>query len=150
MKQSNMIKTSKIAALYCRFSRDDEQNSESNSIGNQKKLLKKVAADYGYAKTEFFVDDGISGTTFKRPDFQRLEQAIESGLIGAVFVKDLSRLGRDYLKCGYYTEQFFPEHDVRFIAVNDNIDSNEGEDEFMPFRNIMNECYLLCCKGYFV
>ena len=141
MKQSNMIKTNKIAALYCRFSRDDEQHSESNSIGNQKKLLKKIANDYGYKKTEFFVDDGISGTTFKRPDFQRMEQAIEAGLIGAVFVKDLSRLGRDYLKCGHYTEHFFPDHDVRFVAVNDNVDTLEGEDEFMPFRNIMNEWY---------
>ena len=139
MKQSNAISTHKIAALYCRFSRDDEQNSESNSITTQKKLLKKIAEDYGYTKTEFFVDDGISGTTFKRPDFQRMEKMIEAGLIGAVFVKDLSRLGRDYLECGHYTERFFPEHDVRFIAVNDNIDSDEGEDEFMPFKNLMNE-----------
>ena len=88
MKQSNRNQSNKIAALYCRFSRDDEQNSESNSIGNQKKLFKKVATDYGYKKTEFFVDDGISGTTFKRPDFQRMEQSIEAGLVGAVFVKD--------------------------------------------------------------
>jgi len=140
MKQSNK-KHQKIAALYCRFSRDDEQHSESNSIGNQKKLLKKIANEYGYAKTEYFVDDGISGTTFNRPDFLRMEQMIKDGVIGAVFVKDLSRLGRDYLKCGHYTEHFFPEHDVRFVAVNDNVDTNDGEDEFMPFRNIMNEWY---------
>jgi len=141
MKQSNKKETQKIAALYCRFSRDDEQHSESNSIGNQKKLLKKIASEYGYSKTEYFVDDGISGTTFNRPDFLRMEKMIETGLIGAVFVKDLSRLGRDYLKCGHYTEHFFPEHDVRFVAVNDNVDTNDGEDEFMPFRNIMNEWY---------
>ena len=84
MKQSNKIQNHKIAALYCRFSREDEQSSESNSIGNQKKLLKKIATEYGYKKTEFFVDDGISGTTFKRPEFQRMEQAIEAGLVGAV------------------------------------------------------------------
>jgi len=107
LKQSNKnLSTNKIAALYCRFSRDDEGQSESNSIGNQKKLLKKIANDYGYTKTEFFVDDGISGTTFKRPGFQQMERAIEMGLVGAVFVKDLSRLGRDYLKCGHYTEHF--------------------------------------------
>ena len=141
MKQSSRVQTNKIAALYCRFSRDDEQHSESNSISNQKKLLQKVAADYGYKKTEFFVDDGVSGTTFKRPGFQRMELAIEAGLVGAVFVKDLSRLGRDYLKCGHYTEHFFPQHDVRFVAVNDGVDTLEGEDEFMPFRNIMNEYY---------
>ena len=139
MKQSNKIQTHKIAALYCRFSRDDEQHSESNSIGNQRKLLKKIATDYGYKRTEFFVDDGYTGTNFKRPDFQRMEQAIKDGLICAVFVKDLSRLGRDYLMCGHYTEHFFPDYDVRFIAVNDNVDSDEGEDEFMPFRNIINE-----------
>jgi len=142
MIQSNIkAQTHKIAALYCRFSRDDEQHSESNSIGNQKKLLQKIANDYGYKKTEFFVDDGISGTTFKRPDFQRMERAIEQGIVGAVFVKDLSRLGRDYLKCGHYTEHFFPEHDIRFVAVNDNVDTCDGEDEFMPFRNIINEWY---------
>jgi len=141
MKQSNRIQTNKIAALYCRFSRDDEQGSESNSISNQKKLLKKIATEYGYKKIEFFVDDGISGTTFKRPAFQRMERMIEAGLVGAVFVKDLSRLGRDYLKCGHYTEHFFPQYDVRFVAVNDGVDTLEGEDEFMPFRNIMNEWY---------
>jgi len=141
MKQSNKLQNNKIAALYCRLSRDDEQDKESNSISNQKKLLQKIAREYGYKKTEFFVDDGISGTTFKRPDFQRMERAIGAKLIGAVFVKDLSRLGRDYLKCGYYTEHFFPDHDVRFVAVNDGVDTLEGEDEFMPFRNIMNDYY---------
>jgi len=141
MKQSSKTQNNKIAALYCRFSRDDEQGSESNSITNQKKLLKKIATDLGYKKTEFFVDDGYTGTNFNRPDFRRMEREIENGTIGAVFVKDLSRLGREYLDCGHYTERFFPMHDVRFIAVNDNVDTNDGEDEFMPFRNIINEWY---------
>jgi DNA invertase Pin-like site-specific DNA recombinase len=131
----------KIAALYMRLSRDDDVSGESNSISNQRKLLKKVAAEQGYPHTKEYIDDGISGTTFRRPGFMRMEQDIESGVVCAVFVKDLSRLGRDYLKVGYYTESFFPEHDIRFFAVNDGVDSDEGENEFIPFRNIMNEWY---------
>jgi DNA invertase Pin-like site-specific DNA recombinase len=131
----------RIAALYCRLSRDDEQEGESNSIANQKKLLQKVASEYGYKKTHFFVDDGISGTTFERKGFQKMEQAIADGYVAAVFVKDMSRLGRDYLKCGYYTDSFFPDNDVRFVAINDGVDSAEGDNEFAPFRNIMNEWY---------
>jgi DNA invertase Pin-like site-specific DNA recombinase len=140
MKQLN-IDEQKIAALYCRLSRDDEQDGESNSIANQKKLLQKVAAEHGFKKMLFFVDDGISGTTFEREGFKKMEQAILDGYVAAVFVKDMSRLGRDYLKCGYYTDSFFPDNDVRFIAVNDGVDSLEGENEFAPFRNIMNEWY---------
>jgi len=144
VKQSNKSATTqehKIAALYCRLSRDDEQEGESNSIANQKKLLQKVADEYGYKKTMFFVDDGISGTTFEREGFQKMEQAVLDGYVAAVFVKDMSRLGRDYLKCGYYTDNFFPDNDVRFVAVNDGVDSVEGDNEFAPFRNIMNEWY---------
>jgi DNA invertase Pin-like site-specific DNA recombinase len=144
MRQSNkpvIEQEHRIAALYCRLSRDDELEGESNSIANQKKLLQKVASEYGYKKTRLFVDDGISGTTFKRKDFQKMEQAILDGYIAAVFVKDMSRLGRDYLKCGYYTDSFFPDNDVRFVAVTDGVDSAEGENEFAPFRNIMNEWY---------
>lgn len=138
MRQSNNRKHSlNTAALYCRLSRDDNMDSESNSITNQKKLLQKAAKDKGYEETIFFVDDGITGTTLNRPGFQQMLKAIEAGYISAVFVKDLSRLGRDYLKVGYYTEEFFPQHDVRLVAVSDGVDSEEGENEFTPFRNIM-------------
>lgn len=129
------------AALYCRLSRDDNMDTESNSIQNQKKILQKAAKEKGYADTLFFVDDGITGTTMKRPGFQKMITAIEAGYISAVFVKDLSRLGRNYIEVGKMTEEFFPEHDVRLIAVSDGVDSDEGDNEFTPFRNIMNEWY---------
>ena len=129
------------AALYCRLSRDDNMDTESNSIQNQKKILQKSAKEKGYADTLFFVDDGITGTTMKRPGFQKMITAIEAGYISAVFVKDLSRLGRNYIEVGKLTEEFFPEHDVRLIAVSDGVDSDEGDNEFTPFRNIMNEWY---------
>ena len=129
------------AALYCRLSRDDNMDTESNSIQNQKKILQKAAKEKGYADTLFFVDDGITGTTMKRPGFQKMITAIEAGYISAVFVKDLSRLGRNYIEVGKLTEEFFPEHDVRLIAVSDGVDSDEGDNEFTPFRNIMNEWY---------
>lgn len=129
------------AALYCRLSRDDNMDTESNSIQNQKKILQKAAKEKGYADTLFFVDDGITGTTMKRPGFQKMITAIEAGYISAVFVKDLSRMGRNYIEVGKLTEEFFPEHDVRLIAVSDGVDSDEGDNEFTPFRNIMNEWY---------
>ena len=129
------------AALYCWLSRDDNMDAESNSIQNQKKLLQKVAREKGYTDTLFFVDDGITGTTMKRPGFQKMLTAIEAGYISAVFVKDLSRLGRNYIEVGKLTEEFFPQHDIRLVAVSDGVDSDEGEDDFTPFRNIMNEWY---------
>ena len=129
------------AALYCRLSRDDNMDSESNSIQNQRKILQKAAKDKGYTDTIFFVDDGITGTTMKRPGFQKMIAAIEAGYISAVFVKDLSRLGRNYIEVGKLTEEFFPLHDVRLVAVSDGVDSDEGEDDFTPFKNIMNEYY---------
>ena len=142
MKQaSKKNHSSDTAALYCRLSRDDNMDCESNSITNQKKILQKVAKEKGYTDTIFFIDDGITGTTLDRPGFQNMIKAIEAGYIAAVIVKDLSRLGRDYLKVGYYTEEFFPQHDVRLIAVSDGVDSDEGDNEFTPFRNIMNEWY---------
>ena len=116
-------------------------DSESNSIQNQKKILQKAAKDKGYTDTIFFVDDGITGTTMKRPGFQKMIAAIEAGYISAVFVKDLSRLGRNYIEVGKLTEEFFPLHDVRLVAVSDGVDSDEGEDDFTPFKNIMNEYY---------
>ncbi len=140
MKQSSKYQTG-TAALYCRLSRDDNMDNESNSIQNQKKILQKAAKDKGYTDTIFFVDDGITGTTMKRPGFQKMITAIEAGYISAVFVKDLSRLGRNYIEVGKLTEEFFPQHDVRLVAVSDGVDSDEGEDDFTPFRNIMNEWY---------
>ena len=142
MRQSNNKKSRDVTAfLYERLSREDNLEGESYSISNQKKILQKAAKDKGYTDTIFFVDDGITGTTMKRKDFQRMIQAIEAGYISAVFVKDLSRLGRNYIEVGKLTEEFFPQHDIRLVAVADGVDSDEGEDDFTPFRNIMNEWY---------
>ena len=142
-RQSSTAKiTDKITALYCRLSRDDELQGDSNSIINQKAMLQKYADDNGFGNTEFFVDDGFSGTNFDRPDWQRLITLAEDGKIATVIVKDMSRLGRDYLKVGYYTEVFFPGVDIRFIAINNGVDSNNQQDsDFTPFLNIINEWY---------
>jgi DNA invertase Pin-like site-specific DNA recombinase len=131
----------RITALYCRLSHDDELAGDSNSIIHQKEILQKYAQEHGFHKPVFFVDDGFSGTSFERPDFKRMINLIEEGQVGTVIVKDMSRFGRDHIKVGMYTEILFPQRDVRFIAVNDNIDSIKGEDEFMPFRNILNEWF---------
>ena len=141
MKQSSKKHELGTAALYCRLSRDDNMDSESNSIQNQRKILQKAAKDKGYTDTIFFMDDGITGTTMKRPGFQKMLTAIEAGYISAVFVKDLSRLGRNYIEVGKLTEEFFPLHDIRLVAVSDGVDGDEGEDDFTPFKNIMNEYY---------
>ena len=141
MKQSSKKHELGTAALCCRLSRDDNMDSESNSIQNQRKILQKAAKDKGYTDTVFFVDDDITGTTMKRPGFQKMLTAIEAGYILAVFVKDLSRLGRNYIEVGKLTEEFFPLHDIRLVAVSDGVDSDEGEDDFTPFKNIMNEYY---------
>ena len=141
MKQSSKNISLGTAALYCRLSRDDNMDSESNSIQNQKKILQKAAKEKGYTDTIFFVDDGITGTTMNRPGFQKMLRAIEAGYISAVFVKDLSRLGRNYIEVGRLTEEYFPLHDIRLVAVSDGLDSDEGEDDFTPFKNIMNEYY---------
>lgn len=141
MQKASMNHAMGTAALYCRLSRDDNMDTESNSIQNQKKILQKVAREKGYTDTIFYVDDGITGTTMKRPGFQKMLTAIEAGYITAVFVKDLSRLGRNYIEVGKLTEEFFPQHDIRLVAVSDGVDSDEGENEFTPFRNIMNEWY---------
>lgn len=130
-----------ITALYCRLSRDDGVEGESNSIGTQKKLLKQYAKDHGLDNTRYYVDDGYTGTNFNRPGFQKMIEDIELGYIKTIIVKDLSRLGRRYDLVGYYTDTYFPDMDVRFIAVNDNIDSDEGESEIAPFKNIINEWY---------
>ena len=132
----------KITALYCRLSRDDELQGDSNSIVNQKAILQKYADDNGFSNTQFFVDDGYSGTNFDRPDWQRLMSLVDEGKVGTVIVKDMSRLGRDYLKVGYYTEVVLPGADVRFIAINNGVDSaNQQDSDFTPFLNIINEWY---------
>jgi hypothetical protein len=107
-------KNDSVTALYCRLSRDDELQGDSNSIKNQKAILQKYADDNGFGNIQFFVDDGYSGTNFDRPDWQRLMALVEEGGVGTIIVKDMSRLGRDYLKVGYYTEVLFPGSDIRF------------------------------------
>ena len=131
-----------ITALYCRLSVDDELNGESNSITHQKEMLEEYAQKNNFYNIKFYVDDGYSGTNFNRPAFKELIKNIDSGLVGTVIVKDMSRLGRDYLKVGYYSEVYFGEAGVHFIAVNDNVDNTiENDSDFTPFRNIMNEWY---------
>lgn len=134
-----------ITALYCRLSRDDGgDNKESNSIANQKKMLSRYARENHFGNTKAYVDDGFTGTNFHRPGFQQMLEDIEMGYISTVIVKDLSRLGREYLQVGYYTESYFPDHNVRFIAINDNVDCLDGAtdmDDFIPIKNIMNELY---------
>lgn len=132
----------KITALYCRLSRDDELAGDSNSIVNQKDILGKYAKDNGFLNTRFFIDDGVSSTTFEREGFQAMLEEIENGKVDTVIVKDMSRFGRDYLKVGFYTEVLFVEKNVRFIAINNGIDSaNQQDSDFTPFLNIMNEFY---------
>ena len=132
----------KITALYCRLSQEDDLRGESNSITNQKDILRKYAADNGFRNTMYFVDDGYSGTNFNRPDWQRLIGMIDEGRIGTIIVKDMSRLGRDYLQVGMYTEMVFPNNDIRFIAINNGVDSINGtENDMTPFINIFNEYY---------
>lgn len=130
-----------LTALYCRLSRDDGGDGDSNSIVNQRKMLTKYAKENGFSNTRFYVDDGITGTRFDRPGFQAMLDDIEMGYVSTVIVKDLSRLGRDYVTVGQYTDIYFPDHNVRFIAINDLVDSDEGENEIAPFKNVMNEMY---------
>ena len=145
MKQSkeinNILQINKITALYLRLSRDDDLEGESNSISNQKTLLTRYAKENGFKNVKIFVDDGISGVTFNRQGFKEMYKLIESDQVGTLIVKDMSRLGRNYIEVGQLTETILPMHDVRLIAVNDGVDSERGEDDFTPFRNIMNEWY---------
>ena len=142
MRQSNNRKSRDVTAfLYEQLSRDDNLEGESYSIGNQKKLLTKVAKEKGYTNLVHFLDDGISGVTMDRPGFNDMMEQLAAGKAAAVFVKDLSRLGRNYIEVGRLTEEFFPEHDIRLVAVSDNIDTAEGENELAPIRNLFNEWY---------
>ena len=139
-QSGNLIE--KCTAPYVPLSRDDENEGDSNSIAHQIEILTKYAKDHGITNYKVYKDDGYSGTSFKRPGFQEMMADIEAGLVGMVVVKDMSRFGRNYLEVGLYTEIRFPEMGVRFIAVNDGVDSDDqmGND-FTPFRNIINENY---------
>ena len=130
-----------ITALYARLSQEDALDGDSNSIVNQKKILLKYAEDNGFPNPTFFIDDGVSGVTFDRPGWNEMIRLAEAGKVKTVIVKDMSRMGRDYLKVGYYTESFFAERDIRYIAINDGVDSDKGDNDFTPFRNLFNDFY---------
>ena len=140
-KTNNILQSDKITALYLRLSRDDDLEGESNSISNQKTLLTRYAKEHGLKNVKIFIDDGISEVTFNRQGFKDMFKLIEADQVGTLIVKDMSRLGRNYIEVGKLTESILPLHDVRLIAVNDGVDSDKGEDDFTPFRNIMNEWY---------
>ena len=130
-----------ITALYCRLSNEDDLDGESNSIQNQRAILQKFAQDQGFRNIRYFVDDGYSGTNFNRPAVKEMLSLVEAGKVGTIIVKDMSRFGRDYLQVGQYTELVFPSYDVRFIAVNDGVDSARGDNDFTPVRNLFNDFY---------
>ena len=134
------MRNEKITPLYERLSRDDELQGESNSISNQKQMLEDFARRNGLPNPTHFTDDGISGTRFDRPGFLAMMEEVEAGRVEAIVIKDMSRLGRDYLKVGQVME-VLRQRGVRLIAINDGVDSLKGDDDFTPFRNIMNEFY---------
>ena len=138
---SAITESGAVTALYCRLSCDDDNDGESLSIENQKKLLTQYADEKGFFNTRFYVDDGISGTTFERDGFKAMLNDVQNGEVKTVIVKDMSRFGRDYIQVGMYTEILFPQNNVRFIAINDSYDSANGDNDFIPFKNIMNEWY---------
>ena len=137
MKQAN----EKYTILYARLSQDDGSQGDSNSIQNQRMMLEKYAKDNGFENLKFLYDDGATGTNFNRPGFQEVMALIEKGEASTLIVKDMSRLGREYLEVGRLTEIVFPSYGVRFIAMNDGVDSLYGDNEFTPFKNIINEWY---------
>ena len=140
MNQSNQRK---ITALYCRLSQDDGLDGDSNSLQNQKRILEQYAIDHRFPNPQFYVDDGYSGASFNRPDFQRMMADMEDGKIGIIITKDLSRLGRNQLHTGLYIEERFPQFGVRYIAINDNVDTENAESsELMPFKNLFNEWFV--------
>ena len=136
MRQSNKKSRDVTAFIYLRLSRDDNLEGESYSIGNQKKLLTKAAKDMGYTNIVAFVDDGVSGVTMDRPGFNEMMKQLEEGKASAVLVKDLSRLGRNYIEVGRLMDGFFPDHDIRLVAISDCVDTAEGENELAPIRNL--------------
>ena len=137
MLQSNQ----KITALYCRLSQEDMRQGDSDSIINQRMILEKYAKENGFENTQVFVDDGYSGVNFERPAFRQILDLIEEGKVSALITKDLSRLGRNYIEVGRLTEEFFPEHNIRLVSVSDNLDTDEGENDLTPIRNLFNEWY---------
>lgn len=137
MKQANP----KYTILYGRLSQEDERDGESNSIQNQRLMLEKYAADNGFENILFLSDDGYSGTNFNRPAWKEIMKLVEKDQVATIIVKDMSRLGRDYLLVGQYTEMIFPSYGVRFIAVNNNVDSLYGDNDFTPFVNLFNDFY---------
>ena len=141
MKRNSKKGRDNTAFLYVRLSRDDNLEGESYSISNQKKLLTKAAKDAGYTNIVIFADDGVSGVTMNRPGYQAMIAELEKDHAAAVFVKDMSRLGRNYIEVGRLTEEFLPQHDIRLVAISDGIDTNEGENELAPIRNLFNERY---------
>ncbi|MFR0924385.1 MAG: recombinase family protein [Butyricicoccaceae bacterium] len=141
MYRQSIAELDKWVALYVRLSRDDDNEGDSNSIANQIKILEKYAKEHNITNYKIYKDDGYSGTNFNRPGFQEMLLDIENGNVSMVVVKDMSRFGRNYLEVGMYTEIRFPEFDVRFVAVNDGVDSERDDNDFTPFRNIINEWY---------
>ena len=140
--QENANKIVYRAALYLRLSRDDNNgNSESMSIQSQREMLISYANEHGYEVAGIYIDDGYSGTTYERPDFKRMIDDIKLGKINMVITKDLSRLGRNYVETGRYTDFFFPDNGVRYIAINDNYDTNKDDNDIAPFKHILNEMY---------
>ena len=131
-----MLQAGKITALYCRLSQEDMQTGESESIQNQKIILQRYADDHHFFNTRFFVDDGFSGVSFEREGLQTMLREVEAGNVATVITKDLSRLGRNYLKTGELIEIIFPEYDVRYIAINDGVDTAREDNEFTPLRNV--------------
>lgn len=141
VKEDNMLDQQKITILYCRLSNEDQLDGESNSIQNQRDILTRYAKTHGYTNLKVLVDDGYTGTNFNRPGVQEGLALVEQGLVGTWIVKDMSRFGRDYLQVGQYTELVFPSYDVHFIAVSDGVDSEKGDNDFTPFRNLFNDFY---------
>ena len=137
MKQNKLYNT----AIYCRLSLDDGNKGDSSSIRTQKMMLEKYALEHGFTIYDYYIDDGYSGLNFERPAFKKMMQDINDGKVNLVITKDLSRLGRDYLQTGYYTEQYFPLHNVRYIAVNDGVDTLIDNNDIAPFKNILNDMY---------
>ena len=143
------MRNEKITPLYERLSRDDELQGESNSISNQKKMLEDYARRNGLPNPTHFTDDGVSGTRFDRPGFLAMMEAVEAGRVEAIVIKDMSRPGRDYLKAGQVME-ILRQRGVRLIAINDGVDSLKGDDDFTPFRNIMNEMFSLRMEAFVI
>lgn len=138
---TTIMVTGTITALYTRFSYDDGIDAESGSIEHQKQLLTSYAENNGFTDIRYYSDDGYTGTTFSRPDFQRMMEDIRHGLVKTVIIKDMSRFGRNYLMVGQYTEIELPKYGVRLIAVNDNVDTAKGTNDLLPINNLMNEWY---------